>query len=468
MKLSAWDIEVEHLTEPYREGRAREHVRRAKHLRDETRREREMQLEADAEIARRAGVPFVPVPYSAAVENAGKWHMQRARGQRHRFERVAECQETETVEVFCRSCSTKAGSRAARCRTALVCLSCRRKIAREKLAKTVLARRAAIDLVAKRGLFRSNRKGGRWSEKLVTLTIQALPELGVSERIAYARAAWAQFVRLWSKWLREHPDGQHRDAQNHRLSRWLRHTEWTPGQDDRGHPHFHFWFLGPYIENRIGGRQDVSEMWWRALREAAIGLPAVMRALASRRGWTEGPELGAVEIRACRLTPRLGVRVERALRRALAMGGVAKPHCMIQAVKGKGALAEVIKYLFKDIVDAKQLSIANVDASRLTGSRLPPGLWAEVYASFDGTRTTQGSIGLMSLAHRLKTHEHGTCGRACDECGTVGDWRVVRRPFTMQEREDIERDREARRLSRRARVSPAQLALPRPLPARVA
>ena len=555
--LSAWDQELERLTKPYREGRATIMERRARHKKWQAerllhgvwvdpekgvfvpmpRRGRDGRTASEAVLADPSGMAVLgpwagrlgaetayaaragagsmfgfaraPVPFGREVKEAGKWERQRARGQRERFERVDACQRDETVEVFCACCGSHEGSRSARCRTALVCLSCRGKIAEEKRAKVAVNRSAALYQAWKAGLLNPSRRHGRWSEKLVTLTLPMIDGLGVRSRILWMRKAWARFAQHWNRWLRRHPDAQYTDDtfERHRLARWMRHLEWTPGKDGFGHPHVHFWFLGPYIEDRQGGRHDVSDMWRRAIFEAATEVPDLL-ALIPRmvqenlRGevsiqpyteplhlhadlepgqyhidtparWTRRRTLRALQdfYRASKYAKkRLAGRPSWPLSQALPQ----RPFVDLREVKGgdgRGALAEVIKYLVKDLVGVPQLELVRgpdeepieepqtvPKVSSVHRGRIRPELYAEVYEAFDGTRTTQGSRGFMSLANRLKTHSFGVYGMSCKACGVIGSWKVVRRAFSLEERSAREVELERRRQEREERREAARIA----------
>ncbi len=441
--LSRWHSDVATLTEPYRERRARELRAEGHRRRDEWREH----CEAAAEAARyRAAAPdaFAEVDPLPAVGNAGLWHVQRARGQVERFERVEDCRRETTVEIHCEGCGTLT-ERGARCRTALVCESCRGKIGYEKRAKLATNRRVAIDLAAKRGLLRHRRRGGRWSEKLVTVTMPHFAELGILERIDFARETWRRFARGWARWLNKHPDASTQlDAQGKGLARWYRNMEWTPGDDgdSRGHPHFHMWVLCPFLPGagaKDDSRENVIRNLWRAALCAAAK-PYDKRAAAEGR-----PTLG---IRAKRTRAKLEPWEWREVE------GLPATIVDVRACKaGESSLREVIKYLFKDFD---------------RGEKLDPAIWALVFEGFDGRRTTQGSRGLMSLALREdalrryvvatpggelrevrasdfahadphvvgaqdgRTWRLGGC--ACGACGAMGKWKLRLRPMTDAER----------------------------------
>jgi hypothetical protein len=407
--LDAWTREVESLTRPYRERRARELAATAAEA-------RELARAVSAErvnLARFVAPGDVPVPFSADIENAGRWHRQRARGQRERFERVDGCRRFVGVQLLCEACGTFRDE-PARCRTALACTSCRGKIAYEKIAELSRSRQAALRYCAKRGLLRHNRRGGRWSEKLTTLTVPHLDVHDIGTRISFARDCWRRFGRAFRKWLREHADNVRKslrspkkteailDPHGHLYSRWLKNIEWTPGDDGSGHPHFHLWFLGPWLP-----RDLLSNLWRDAMVRASRDDPALEHMTEEERARVF--QYAVVDIRQC------------------------KP--------GPTALREVVKYLFLDLIEG--------DGGR---TRLPPEQWAQVYEAFDGTRSTQGTPGLMLLAKR-EAGEAETGARCA--CGAVGCWKITRRDYTLAERLELELGRRRKPGLRHARPAAA-------------
>lgn len=447
-----WTGEVETLTKPYREKKAAALSAEARRRRDEWREHVEAAELANRLRAERAEAlgEFPTLDGSVpTMTGVGLWHMQRARGTRERFERMADCQQVEAIDIKCERCGHSA-TRGARCRTALVCLSCRGKISYEKRAKLSVNRAVAIDLCATRGLF-LNRPGGRWSEKLVTLTCPHFPELDVVERVELVKRSWGYFSRELNRWLKLHPDASRfKDRQGNGLARWYRNLEWTTGHELKversfgdgssyGHPHVHLWFLGPWLPG-AAAKDDprdnvIRNLWRNALRLGAQHFPALKGKVGPKRyrRWAlsepwefremKGLDAVVVDVRACR--------------------------------PGKESLREVIKYLFKDTVRGDKL--------------LAPEIWAKVYEAFDGARTTQGSRGLMTLAAKeralsgfLEDPKTGEvrpvevedlrelrigCQCSNPKCRARGPWHVRRRLMTDDERHALD----ARRPLRKAR-----------------
>jgi len=95
------------------------------------------------------------------------------------------------------------------------------------------------------------RRGGRHSEKLLTLTLPHLPEHGVRQRIELVKSAWPYFLKSLNAYLRERGES----------AEWLRSVEWTLGSDEQGHPHMHVWFFGPWLPHKP--EDDQVTAWWR-------------------------------------------------------------------------------------------------------------------------------------------------------------------------------------------------------------
>jgi hypothetical protein len=193
------------------------------------------------------------------------WYRDRERGQRERPERVAAC-GSETLLISCVGCGTMHEIRSG-CRVGLLCYPCRSVAAAAKRRIFRRARSAVVAEAARRGLFQ-NRRGGRWGEKFLTLTAPHLPTQSVTERIVIVLAAWARFLRRLNEFWKE---------RGVRSKHWFRVFEWTPGSDDRGHPHLHVWILSPFLP------RDELERWWREALAEQIKGPMVERVIIDIR-----------------------------------------------------------------------------------------------------------------------------------------------------------------------------------------
>lgn len=237
--MNDWLTRVGTHTEAHRERRAREYDRTA--------------------IRKRGAQRLTDQPESR-VDLAGAWHERRARGQRERISRVEQCC-TESLIIICQACGRE-HERPARCGCRLLCVRCRGARAREVRARFLAASRSVVREAGARGLLRANRRGGRWSQKLLTLTAPHLPSDTLEGRIRRVFEAWRRFLRLFNAWLRE------RDL---RSVEWLRVFEWTPGDDALGHPHFHLWLFSPYLDH-----EQLREWWSCALNnDSGVTAPII-------------------------------------------------------------------------------------------------------------------------------------------------------------------------------------------------
>jgi hypothetical protein len=244
--------EVEKRTDQHRVAKAQHHSRRAG------------QVKAERLAAGR--------PYEEAIEGA-RWHHRRACGQVNRFVGVLDC-GTEKFWLVCDACS-RIKERVRECRVALLCISCRSVIGREKRFRFALARQQAVSRVQAMGLHRLGRHGGRWSEKLMTLTLPHLAEHTVGQRIEIAFRALLLFRKAFKKWLQS--------FQSSELVAWFRTFEWTPGSDRLGHPHFHFWLLCPYLDATF-----LRTAWAQALCTAGFSRQAVQNVVLDLREVRDG------------------------------------------------------------------------------------------------------------------------------------------------------------------------------------
>jgi hypothetical protein len=183
------------------------------------------------------------------------------------------------------------------------------------------------------GLLRKNRRGGRWSDKFITLTIPHVREHTIADRIALVHTAWPHFLKAFNAWLRE--------QEHHEFSTWYGAHEWTVGDDERGHPHVQLWFFGPFVD------VDVTELWRAALERAGLGEPIEVNGRTRYR--YEGP---------------LDTQVK-------------------EARDVKGGVFELVKYVVKDIV--------------ADGEFVRAELFGELFQALEGRRLRRGSRGFIKL-----------------------------------------------------------------------
>ncbi len=326
-----WHREVESLTAVYRE-------RKACALDDKAR--------AARKRAQRAGCG------PKEVEHAGAWYASRARGQRWRFRNAEGCGDgPKMLRVSCKECGSF-NDHPVTCGAALVCTHCRGMLQTKRRAMIANGLALFTHHVKHLGFLRRNRKGGRWSEKFVTLTIPHLQEHGIEERVSLQHRAWTQFAKLFNAWKREECPGlcacRQLATEHHVFEhlRWYGAHEWAPGNDDGGHPHAHFWYIGPYLPV-----DELEDMWRRSLEHAGFG------------------ELEQTNTRnVYKYRGDLIVNIKEA-----------------REVKTKGGVVyELAKYLVKDIVDGGELLAAR--------------RFAQAFEALDGRRLRRGSRGFIKLA----------------------------------------------------------------------
>jgi hypothetical protein len=196
----------------------------------------------------------------------GRWYRARERGQHERPQRVAAC-GTESLLTACVGCGQVHECRSG-CRVGLLCVPCRGALAAAKRSTFARARRVSIADAARRGLLNPSRRGGRWSEKFLTLTAPHWRSDSIPERIGHVVRAWVRFLRKLNDFWKQ------RDV---RSAEWLRVFEWTPGDDERGHPHLHIWILSPFLP------RDELERWWREALAEQTGCASVERVIIDIR-----------------------------------------------------------------------------------------------------------------------------------------------------------------------------------------
>ena len=229
---------------------------------------------------------------------SAEWHEGRARGELERQARIDDC----GLDHALMSCRPKRGGCgvagiAQLCCGSKFCVRCRGKSAAIARMRFGRARWDRLQAMKKRGLLRRRRRGGRWSEKFLTVTI---PHIGswdelapkteplreslallrgtvgeadsvVAARVWLAFEAWREFSKSWNAhWRREFSFKLERDGDELRPGRFAadwrsrhlialhRSFEWTPAADGKGHPHFHCYVWSPYVD------RELLDAWWSA------------------------------------------------------------------------------------------------------------------------------------------------------------------------------------------------------------
>lgn len=181
-----------------------------------------------------------------------------------------------------------------------------------------------------------------------TLTAPHSTRHGVRERAELFLRALPLYERKLRRYVKELDPG------NADLLHWSRSTEWEPCKSEHctgsgpclaGHPHAHCVMFSPYLD------QAMLAGWWLACLEKV--------------GYFAHETKGHSNVD-------------------------------IREAKGPGAVAETIKYIFKDI-DGK-------------GSPIDDRTFAAAYTALEGRRLTQCSRGLMKLADVKKICPCGASG----------------------------------------------------------
>lgn len=235
--------------------------------------------------------------------SVAKWHKGRDNGQKYRFRKLSQC-GTRVMIAQCKACESTRRAVAEGCGISRLCAECSLRNAKKRRGRFGRARaRVSLEL-ARLGYVQSRRRqktrtpGGRWSDKMITLTVPhfllshvedgaELLAFGKADavdatmaRIYAVRAAWPRFARMLARWFKlggtlkkpklydvprpaiavPLPDGTFAPPPMHRA------FEWTIGGDGLGHPHFHLWLIAPFIPETT-----LQKIWRDALR--AVGVP---------------------------------------------------------------------------------------------------------------------------------------------------------------------------------------------------
>lgn len=222
----AWLRDLERRTELHRYRRARDHEERAREKERLARKRRR-----DKGLSELNGQP----------SREGEWHRARARGQRERFKRALRCSvdDYDFISIDCAECGGNLQKKRDGCGCALACPHCRGVLAYRKRAKLATARDVVLERAKRQGLLSASRPGGRWSEKLLTLTMphlsadedDASDERVINWRIRSVLEAWRAFARTMNKWLARERNGCLRMTARQFRAAWFRALEWTPAVD---------------------------------------------------------------------------------------------------------------------------------------------------------------------------------------------------------------------------------------------
>lgn len=231
-----------------------------------------------------------------------RWYEGRAGAQMTRFDAVRSC-GSAVLNVSCRMCRESLTEEPipCRCGVARVCASCAEEKDQKRRERIAAARERAIIEGTAAGVMCPHRRGGAFSEKMLTLTVphflrdecrEVYDDAGerkkdvlsettgfglntdVAARVAALRLAWPRFVRIVRRALkRSDPEGAKQFA-------YYRFFEWTRGHDGLGHPHFHVYLFSPWLDAKW-----LARVWASCLD--AVGAP-----LPSRCAWCPSDGVG--------------------------------------------------------------------------------------------------------------------------------------------------------------------------------
>jgi hypothetical protein len=283
--------DLENLTAPFREELARAHMIRAREAILDYHRANEHIWKLphfETELFRK---PIVEALRGSAT--CREWHERRAGGQRRRFSNVRNCGGI-LRKAWCATCGDERSPVPNRCGVRRVCETCDVEGAAARRARFGSARGRTLLSGIRLGLTRRNRKGGRFSEKMLTLTlphaklsdlvkgsVKARARDDVHARILALWTAIPSFMRRLRAYLKK------REPFLWQQVRFHRSFEWTPASDGAGHPHFHIYAFAPFLDARL------LRVWWgEALFDAGwpidfddAGFPKVRIDLRELRGF---------------------------------------------------------------------------------------------------------------------------------------------------------------------------------------
>lgn len=309
--------------------------------------------------------PLVHAPSGHAY--LSHWHAVRAEGQAKRFEKVRECgrvtRKLEGYDPVLGGDPVKVLDFEQHCGNWRVCQRCARR-RRARLSHGILEQRARALATFESRMRRSWRgPEGRWTEKLITLTVPHSGDAGADAKLL--RRAWAEMQRRLLTHLKKDRGCEAKPA-------WVRAVEVAPS-DDGGHAHLHLWWVGPFLDNVW-----LRGTWGRVLESMGVDCPRLEWDEAMK-GWRgkDGRWRGMHDQRS-----RTWLRTRRGAH-GRQTASVPWPHVDMRAAGDGEAAAE---YATKVGVC---LYVVKSDGVR----RMHPVHAASVYAALEGVRAVQWARG---------------------------------------------------------------------------
>lgn len=211
------------------------------------------------------------------AESPMLWHKRRSTGQLERFGRVRAC-GSESFFVVCRGCNHTGEPHPLGCDVVRLCPQCSLVRAKKSRARFGFSRGRVLLDGLRAGLTTSRQRFGRFTEKLLTLTVphfewadcrgdvrkKSEAWSSSSARVHALYLAWPRFLRSVKRYFSQRQKEGDREA----LSRlaYARYAEVTFGADGAGHPHFHVWLWSRFLP------WEKLRVWWtKALED--VGVP---------------------------------------------------------------------------------------------------------------------------------------------------------------------------------------------------
>jgi len=384
---------LEELTEPFRRELARKHAKIVGYKKQEYR----TAIEAweayvrDGELVGNFASEADILDALRKAKTGEVWHGGRENGQKNRFPNVLAC-GTRTITVRCGACGDDVKQKPEGCGVRRVCDRCDVANAQKRRARFGRGRARNLIDAHRYQLDRAGRPNGRYTEKMLTLTIphatlaaaRAFAPRGevaaearddLHARIVALHKAWPRFVRRVNRYFQGLTHTTESGAvvpmpEVH--TRYHRAFEWTPGADGAGHPHFHVYVWSVYLP-----KERVAEWWADALR--AVGWPVEKTIV----GWACKKGV-VVPVYGDKI--RIDVRVlhdfDLAAARELIKGGRRQALTLSRVEYKEGPGLDAFDYAdgwtIGDIVDA-----------------CPPAVVARLYMALEGRRLSQASRGFF-------------------------------------------------------------------------
>lgn len=358
------------------------------------------------------GTVAAPAAEEHAALRSAKFWEGRASGQEKRFDNVRACGH-RVMRVTSKVCGYELAELPARCGVVRICKACAVHRANKRRRAVARGREDLILDSRRNGQGYRGRAGGRFTEKMFTLTI---PHFGYSKiepgsklaaccddygirtsiaaRVQGLRLAAPIFLakckRYFGNQMKRTPRALGADPNDRKAVRFYRLLEWTLGSDGNGHPHFHIYAWTPYLPFPL-----LREWWAECLR--SVGVPVDWRI-------TDAGERVSNVNADVRMLATVGAAE---LAELIKGGGKAIKLQTLEGLPRQGGLEGVLRYADSTIADtfSDLVETGNVCAQR------------DLYCALEGVRLAQGSRGFLEVRIRP----------SCPCCGIaeLGDGRSV-------------------------------------------